>query len=233
MPRPIISLCVENRDALIPRALDILEGSIRTLDAICSLLVCDHLVPQKEHSENLHVVHNSHTIKSKQDYSKIVLASIPDYISSLCPSDDWHLLVCQTDGFIVNPDAWDDSWLEYDYIGAPWGLHPLHYIPPHPNVTEGNRVGNGGFSLRSAKLVREVKKIYTYMSIHMGHNLNGWWDPEDSFICRTIRPILEKQCGIKFAPLEIAEKFSVENDVYTGQFGFHGKIVAQQLGINV
>ena len=31
-----------------------------------------------------------------------------------------HVLVIQDDGHIVNPDIWDDNFLDYDYIGAPW-----------------------------------------------------------------------------------------------------------------
>lgn len=31
-----------------------------------------------------------------------------------------HVLVVQYDGFILNPDAWTDEFLEYDYVGAPW-----------------------------------------------------------------------------------------------------------------
>ena len=60
-----------------------------------------------------------------------------------------HLLNIQADGYVRNPYAWKSSYLDYDYIGAPWKLHPHHYWPPFPNVTEENRVGNGGFSLRS------------------------------------------------------------------------------------
>ncbi len=44
---------------------------------------------------------------------------------------------------------------------------------------------------------------------------------------------LEKQ-GFKFAPLEVAEKFSVEGHnqpkaKYTDQFGFHGNIISKKL----
>ncbi len=31
-------------------------------------------------------------------------------------------LVIQYDGFILNPDAWRDEFLDYDYIGAPWNF---------------------------------------------------------------------------------------------------------------
>lgn len=31
-----------------------------------------------------------------------------------------YVLIVQYDGFILNPKAWMDEFLEYDYIGAPW-----------------------------------------------------------------------------------------------------------------
>lgn len=30
------------------------------------------------------------------------------------------ILLVQNDGFIVNSNLWDDRFLDYDYIGAPW-----------------------------------------------------------------------------------------------------------------
>jgi hypothetical protein len=49
------------------------------------------------------------------------------------------VLVFQTDAFLLNDTV--DDWLEYDYIGAPWGgrvSKDMH-----------KKVGNGGFSLRT------------------------------------------------------------------------------------
>ena len=50
-------------------------------------------------------------------------------------------------------------------------------------------------------------------------DVNG---PEDEYVCRTIGEELKSK-GIKFAPVEIAHMFSVENAMWRGQFGFHGK----------
>jgi hypothetical protein len=44
----------------------------------------------------------------------------------------------------VNPAAWDPEFLDWDYIGAKWFW-----------AEAGKRVGNGGFSLRSYKLLEQ------------------------------------------------------------------------------
>ena len=45
---------------------------------------------------------------------------------------------------------------------------------------------------------------------------------EDAYVCRKIDAEL-KSNGIKFASVGHARAFSVENMLYTGQFGFHGR----------
>jgi len=80
-------------------------------------------------------------------------------------------------------------------------------------------VGNGGFSLRSKKLLEEVSNLeYTDLSL-----------PEDVFICTKNRKTLLDR-GIRYAPLTIAKRFSFEcpldlnekNITLDAHFGFHG-----------
>ncbi|MCV2354049.1 hypothetical protein LNV09_07705 [Paucibacter sp. B2R-40] len=128
-----------------------------------------------------------------EGYSSFMLKDIGDYFSG-----DF-VLVVQWDGFILNADCWDDEFLQYDYIGAPW---------PHRPVA----VGNGGFSLRSRRLIEALKKI----DIQQVH-------PEDYVICELHREQLIKEHGIKFAPIELASKFAFEFIPPSGPtFGFHG-----------
>ena len=128
---------------------------------------------------------------SKEKYSKFILQQLPD--SAFTQTD--HVLIVQEDGYITNPELWDDSWLQYDYIGAPWPF------PPY--------VGNGGFSLRSRKLLEACRGFYE----------EGVY--EDVSICCRHREELIAQ-GIKFAPLEVAAKFSRELvDFGPPTFGFH------------
>jgi hypothetical protein len=135
---------------------------------------------------------------SKEAYSAFILKELHKYI------DTEFALIVQHDGYVRNYKAWTNEFLNYDYIGAVWGWYK-----------DGFRVGNGGFSLRSKKLLEltardEIKQTH----------------PEDHHIGRTYRPYLETK-GIKFAPEALAKKFSVEgygtNEVYADQFGFHGK----------
>ena len=113
-----------------------------------------------------------------------------------------HVLIVQNDGYILRPDLWDPEWLQYDYIGAPWPLH----------VTQSKfaRVGNGGFSLRSAKLLRECAKLEYVVG-----------QPEDMQICVTHRCALLGH-GIEYAPVKSARRFSVELvETKEPTFGFH------------
>ena len=47
-------------------------------------------------------------------YNKFILKDLNQYIKTE------HVLICQYDGFVLNHLAWKDSYLKYDYIGAPW-----------------------------------------------------------------------------------------------------------------
>jgi hypothetical protein len=67
-----------------------------------------------------------------------------------------HFLILHTDGFIINPKAWDDKWLEYDYIGCPWG---------------NGDVGGGGFSLRSTKLAKYMSEKFGNTELTMNEDM--------------------------------------------------------------
>jgi hypothetical protein len=138
-------------------------------------------------------------IKSKEEYSKFMIHGLNKFIRT-----DFALVI-QYDGYIIHPELWTDEFLNYDYIGAPWWY-------------DENNVGNGGFSLRSLKLLESLQYfIASKKELH----------PEDDFIGRKSRHILESDFDIKFAPEYIASKFSFEpNGKYprflNNTFGFHG-----------
>lgn len=134
-------------------------------------------------------------------------------------------LIVQDHGFILNPDAWTDEFLDYDYIGAPWPYRERAYVTPYG---EHVRVGNGGFSLRSKKLMEVPQKIAVpfhvadqpnFYKTFGGRNTN-----EDGNITVHNRHIFEAQ-GCKIAPLELAKYFSYESPVPENQgilpFGYH------------
>ena len=115
------------------------------------------------------------------------------------------VLVMQWDGFILNPDGWNPEFLNYDYIGAAWDL------------SDERSVGNGGFSIRSKRLMTVMSELELPLDQCM---------PEDQVICMTYRKYLEDR-GMTFAPASLANTFSVETNNYhpqirwDGQFGFH------------
>ena len=119
-------------------------------------------------------------LKGIEDYSRFMIKDIGAYVSGT------HVLVVQWDGYIVNPASWSSEFLEYDYIGAPW-----------PNKV--NAVGNGGFSLRSKKLLNALADP------HIDH-----YHPEDSVICEDYKSYLEQTHGIQFAPAALASQFACE-----------------------
>lgn len=133
-------------------------------------------------------------LTTRSDYSRFMLRDLAEHVSTS------HALCVQWDGYVLNGEAWDPLFLDYDYIGAIW-----------PHFREGHTVGNGGFSLRSQRLLRATADLPQVDS-----------EPEDVLICRTFRPVLEAK-GIKFAGEEIASAFAYERTCPTGnEFGFHG-----------
>lgn len=110
-----------------------------------------------------------------------------------------HVLIVQWDSFVLNPNCWRDEFLYFDYIGAPW-------------PKRSNPVGNGGFSLRSRRLVDTMSSL----DLPVFH-------PEDEVICEHRRKELIEKFAVRFAPLELARQFSFELTLeHHPTFGFHG-----------
>jgi hypothetical protein len=142
----------------------------------------------------LEIVHVG-PIRSGAAYSHFVLRELPLHVTTS------HVLVTQWDGFVVDARAWRDEFLDCDYIGAPWPDQP-------PELA----VGNGGFSLRSRRLLQAGQDSH----ITQEH-------PEDLVLCRDHRAWLEREHGVRFADLDLARAFAFENATSPGPvFGFHG-----------
>lgn len=132
-------------------------------------------------------------------YSEFCLKTLDQYI------DTEFVLISQYDGMAVNQQYWTDQFYEYDYIGAAWPEH-FNWIPKH------QRVGNGGFSLRSKRLLTALQDSHI-------QNL----DNEDAVICQKYYDYLRTKHNIQFAPIHVADQFSQEWNIDHGQtFGFHG-----------
>jgi Protein of unknown function (DUF5672) len=115
-----------------------------------------------------------------------------------------HALTVQWDSGIVSPAQWSAGFLGCDYVGAPWGWHGDEY-----------EVGNGGFSLRSRRLMHYIADHR--QEFPLGH-------PEDDLLCRHYRPALER-AGFQWASTDMALRFSFERTGFSGlerHFGYHG-----------
>jgi hypothetical protein len=149
-------------------------------------------------------------INSAISYSAIVFNHLTEYV------DTNYCLVIQYDSWVINPELWSDNWLEYDYIGAPWGYKEDAYICH--DTGEHVRVGNGGFSLRSKKILN-APWAYGLPLLQE----QGWYNEDGNLCVYHRKKMLE--LGVKYAPVEIAAKFSYENPVPENigvkSFGFH------------
>ena len=135
-------------------------------------------------------------IKSIDDWNKAIIYNLYKYV------DTSHALLIHPDGYVIHPELWNDEWLKYDFIGAPWPL-PKDDYSYRDEEGEIQRVGNS-VSLRSKKLMELAST--RYWRSYQG-NTN-----EDGFICCHNRKWLESE-GCKFAPLEVAIHFSKEHEI--------------------
>ena len=142
------------------------------------------------------LIKDRNIVSNIKDYNQFIIKELYKHIETP------YVGIVQLDGYALNKDYWTNEFLKYDYIGAPW-----------PDTV----IGNGGFSIRSKKLMEACSKFEYNNTI-----------PEDALICIYKRGDLEHQ-GFIFAPFELANKFSVENKPYSGQFGFHGKYTMRDL----
>ena len=133
-------------------------------------------------------------VASAAEYSQFVLKDLLRYIET-----DFVQII-QWDGYVINGPAWTNEFLDYDYIGARWYFRD-----------DDRSVGNGGFSLRSRRLLEALQ------------------DPaitceraEDEAICLAFRDLLQDRYGIRIAPPALADRYSFEGTAPNLEaFGFH------------
>jgi len=122
--------------------------------------------------------------------------------------DTPNVLIVQRDGFILNPESWNPAWLEYDYIA--------------PLFMQIDKVGSGGFSLRSKTLMKRMSEITPEWD----------WTQGEADRIQAIMNYYEdgviSYCGLdlKIAPLEEAAKFAAGGNpnlkyYIEKPFGFH------------
>jgi hypothetical protein len=121
-------------------------------------------------------------------------------------------LIVQDDGMLVNGTN-IESYMDYDYVGAPWlDVKENEYIKKHVNK---ELVGNGGFSLRDVKRMKEVCDTFIQEKNQLFyHNINEI--PEDVYFVECL-----VKMGAKIAPFNEARKFAVEQVLQVHPMGFH------------
>jgi|688.fasta_scaffold462000_1 hypothetical protein len=156
-------------------------------------------------------------LTSLQDYSQFMIYDLYKHI------DTEFCLIVQHDGKVNNSNLWNPKFLSYDYIGAPWVSFKNTFWPwsncryfdyKWNEVSTDNddlRVGNGGFSLRSKRLLESSKYINTPFLSETKRIDNTFYVPhEDFFISIYARELYENQ-GVKYCPFELACHFSKES----------------------
>jgi hypothetical protein len=152
-------------------------------------------------------------IRNKSEYSKFCLVNLNDYIST-----DFCLTI-QHDGYIINPECWTDKFLDFDYVGAPWPS----------NWGYKNRIGNGGFCLKSKKFLETSYQIFKDFDFEIDLDRSIYdISVNEDFLTSNVyyEEMISK--GIKFADVETASAFSIEHPIIEMKdktFGFHGYFI--------
>ncbi len=133
-------------------------------------------------------------LRSAHEQSAFVMRQLPAYIRTS------HALLTRWDGFITQPQAWNDEFLVYDYVGAVW-----------PDEPEETAVGDGGFSLRSRRFLAAGMDA-RMMQSHRGNEVS----------CRRQRAFVEQAHGVIFAPPAVANRFAIGEPGVSGAWGLAG-----------
>lgn len=170
-----------------------IEHSLKHIDPKEILIISDkEIMPGSRY-----IQHDPITEMPK--YNMLMLKGVAEYINTE------HAMYVQWDGIANDKTQWTDEFLKYDYIGAPWPWEP-----------EGRNIGNGGFSLRSKRLLDACQD--EQIKLTEARNMVA----EDNVIGSDNREFLETKYNIKFATTELAKRFSFELGAYQPSFGFHG-----------
>lgn len=198
---PHVTLCAASSVNVIA-TICALERSLKQIDFAAAKLFTD--IPVQSDHPGITIVPIKR-LNSSRAYSDFMLRDIMAHVHTS------HCLVAQWDGHVLDARRWKPEFLDYDYIGASW-----------PQFSDGHDVGNGGFSLRSRRLMAQCCNP-DFIPSH----------PEDLAIARYNRVWLEGR-GMRFAPTEVADLFSAERagDI-SSSFGFHGAWhMPQALGVD-
>lgn len=187
---PQVTLCAAS-SVNVKATLRALEASLARIGFAACKLFTDAAIKTEHPDISIVPIHR---LNSSAAYSNFLLSHMVDHVVTS------HCLVVQWDGHVLNEKQWRWEFLDCDYVGASW-----------PQFDDGYDVGNGGFSLRSRRLM-EACRSPQFRASH----------PEDVAIGRINRNWLERK-GMRFAPRELANRFATERaGDLTASFGYHG-----------
>jgi hypothetical protein len=171
-----------------------LNNALQNMDVQDILIFSDQqILPGARHVPVQH-------FPSVHAYSEFMLRGMAEHVATD------HILFVQWDTMICDKTLWTDEFLKYDYIGAPWPWSP-----------QGKNIGNGGFSLRSRRLLTALLDPVIALDANIPSAVN-----EDQCIGDHYREYLESQHQIKFPSTVLAAQFSYELGPKTPSFGCHG-----------
>ena len=133
-------------------------------------------------------------------FEKVVIKpinNIIEYNFMMTSTQFWDLipfekiLTCEHESGILREGL--DEFIEWDYVGAPWWFQKYG--------------GNGGFSWRSVKAMKDICKAYSYTGKGQ----------EDTYFCN----VMNQSKYFRLAPRKVCERFSVETVYKLGSFGYH------------
>lgn len=196
-------ICVDTVDATRAlKSLDVSCANIRFKECILFTHLHDlDVLPYKNILDKVKIIYIDQI--DKVGYSEFIIKELYKHISG-----DFCLIV-QHDGYVIDHLMWRDEFLSVDYIGAPW--------PPEWGYR--NRVGNGGFSLRSKNIMMQAVEC-------LRSEIPDWSlqrQNEDYLISNTFYEELLK-AGMRFADVELASWFSNEYpipEMKVRTFGIH------------
>jgi hypothetical protein len=148
-------------------------------------------------------------INNINDYNYFMFLELGKYIQTS------HCLTIQDHAKILDYSLWNNDWLQFDYGGSPWPIISNAYMG---NDGTRSRVGNGGFSIRSRRLLNLPKKL----GLPLKQEQN-YFNEDGNICCYYKREFLF--VGIEYMPLTIAIHFAYENtvpeNVGVKSFGYH------------
>ena len=119
------------------------------------------------------------------------------------------------DSFMINSAAWDDIFLNYDYINSISSNTENNIFTDNIDFTRHNYKGN--FHLRSKKF---IDFLYEYRDILDPRDALNWKSPENYI--NSYKPFLEDYGNFRFSTPNISRKWSVNGEKWDGQLGFSG-----------